>query len=1371
MLPANTHLNVLIGLDVHIVMVPTPAGPVPTPLPHPFVGYVFDIGDLIPKFGATVFVNYKFRGCSFTNGMLGMMKHLPTPPGASFSPKPIGHDAYNFFGSLKVKAEGNLMAVSPFSVMSCNCIGIPLTLSVKPGNSYKPVATTYAPTSASIPIPTGPPVLVGGPYVPDLMGMLMSLVMSYGFSAILKLFGRALNALLKKLDLNCTKGLSEKLCHMFGEPVDLATGRVVYSITDFEIPGPLPIKWKRSWYSDSGYNGMLGHGTHLCYDLSLFTNHKEGVIGVILPDGRATAFALLLNNEENFYNRPEKLTLIKKEEGFDLIDHAEQLTWHFSRVEKNKYKPSSLRNLSGFTIKFKYDRTGKLIKITDAVGRQIDVLYDEQGRAISVNVFHKGAQKKLVDYDYNEAGDLNSITDPMGQTTRIKYTNHLMLEKTDRNGETFYWDYDGPFTGAKCIHTRGDNGLLEGWITYTKKYTTVTNSLQETTTYFYNDARLCTKIVDPLGGAVEFEYTDDMELYRSIDQEGNITGYVYDNRGNIISKHYADNAAEMFLYNEDDQVKLKSFPEGQTTVYTYNENKLLRSISATGTGVTVFEYNSDRQLVAIKNEHQQTVKLYYDEDHNLSSLQLADGRTAQWLYDAWGRCIQTTNPEGAGSLYHYDDLNRIIQIKESDGNNIRLQYDAYGEVLLAKDNKREVEFSYNALGSMLTRREAGVSIKFHYDSQNRLTSLSNELNEIYRFGLDENGRVIKETGFDGLTRLYERDRAGKVMRTQRPGGRWSEYEYDLRGRVTRAEHSDGSWETFSYNKNGQLSEAVNEVATVKFVRDKAGRLVKEQCGNYRVETVYDESGNRSRISSSLGASIDQQFSESGMLNIVKAQSGESEAWEASFRYNKLGQETERYLTGGIKSSFEYDQAGRPVKHRVSSGSRETLQRAYTWSVNNRLTRMVNELSGGAVSYGHDDFSNLAWARYETGVFDYRVPDEAGNLYKTEDRSDCKYGRGGRLLSSASAGYTYDEEGNLIAKDERNGNKWSYEWQGNGMLKKVIRPDGKEVCFEYDALGRRISKTFDKKKTRWLWNGNVPLHEWHYAEADNPRSVINESGDIVDDKPEPVTGLTSWIFDNGSFRPAAKITDEGVQSIITDYLGTPMEMYNAKGEKTWEAIYDIRGKIRKLEKGSLNDCPFRYQGQYEDVETGLYYNRFRYYDPKCGSYVQKDVIGLSGGKALYSYTRNPNALIDPFGLSSFDPFEFGEITPFPDDLHFGQDRIAPNFSTIGSQADPAIVGRSISDVASDIASGELDPSKMVIAYTIDPDTGKAVTLNNRGLAALAEGGKMPEYAIKVPYEKAPPHLVADFKGKGPSKSINITENKDGSGFIRKITNCK
>ena len=62
------------------------------------------------------------------------------------------------------------------------------------------------------------------------------------------------------------------------------------------------------------------------------------------------------------------------------------------------------------------------------------------------------------------------------------------------------------------------------------------------------------------------------------------------------------------------------------------------------------------------------------------------------------------------------------------------------------------------------------------------------------------------------------------------------------------------------------------------------------------------------------------------------------------------------------------------------------------------------------------------------------------------------------------------------------------------------------------------------------------------------------------------------------------------------------------------------------------CPWRYPGQYEDSETGLYYNRFRYYDPEAGRYISPDPIGLLGGLNLYGYVHDPLGWIDPLGLN-------------------------------------------------------------------------------------------------------------------------------------------
>ena len=199
------------------------------------------------------------------------------------------------------------------------------------------------------------------------------------------------------------------------------------------------------------------------------------------------------------------------------------------------------------------------------------------------------------------------------------------------------------------------------------------------------------------------------------------------------------------------------------------------------------------------------------------------------------------------------------------------------------------------------------------------------------------------------------------------------------------------------------------------------------------------------------------------------------------------------------------------------------------------------------------------------------------------------------------------EGNLAQKTEPNGDTWRYEYFGNGMLCKVVRPDNSEVTFKYDPLGRRIEKQMPETTKHFVWDGNNPLHEWTEE-----------------------TELVTWVFDDG-FVPTAKLTSDGNYSIVSDYLGTPVEAYDENGDKVWSAELDIYGRVKEF-TGDVSFVPFRYQGQYHDSETGLYYNRFRYYDPQTGLYTQQDPIGLEGNNpTLYAYVADTNALIDVFGL--------------------------------------------------------------------------------------------------------------------------------------------
>ena len=448
-----------------------------------------------------------------------------------------------------------------------------------------------------------------------------------------------------------------------------------------------------------------------------------------------------------------------------------------------------------------------------------------------------------------------------------------------------------------------------------------------------------------------------------------------------------------------------------------------------------------------------------------------------------------------------------------------------------------------------------------------------------------------------------------------------------------------------------LVKAKNSENLLEFTRDrKTGQVIGEKQGEYTVSRTYDGEGNCTRITSSLGADIRHTYDREGNLQTMQA----GEGWQASWVRDNTGLEVQRTFSGGVTVCTERDSFGREVRKSVRSGGIERGAYRYGWGIANRLLSKENELTGMVMRYDYDRFDFLIRQETtqgsETDVI-YRVPDFVGNLFGTSDRKDRKYGAGGKLLEDPDCFYHYDDEGNLIFREfkrlqetgvrydrkrmekERGirclatGTGWLYEWASNGMLKKVIRPDGRPVEFRYDALGRRTAKQYFGKVTRWVWDGNVPIHEWSYKAVG---LQSNEAGTLPKELAEYVT---TWVFEVGTFVPTAKIQDGKQYSIVSDYLGTPFQMFDEHGNKTWDCTLDVYGKVTSFEGRSLSDCPFRFQGQYEDEETGLYYNRFRFYDSSIGNYISQDPIGLTGNNpTLYAYVKNINNWTDVLGLA-------------------------------------------------------------------------------------------------------------------------------------------
>ncbi|CAL9785681.1 hypothetical protein BACFRA24663_13040 [Bacteroides fragilis] len=419
---------------------------------------------------------------------------------------------------------------------------------------------------------------------------------------------------------------------------------------------------------------------------------------------------------------------------------------------------------------------------------------------------------------------------------------------------------------------------------------------------------------------------------------------------------------------------------------------------------------------------------------------------------------------------------------------------------------------------------------------------------------------------------------------------------------------------------------------MEFAYNSLGLPVRETADGNTILRTYDHTGRILTLDSTTGASLRYTRNGYGELEGFTATGGGDGAgsWESSHRHDTLGFEVERILPGGVVRSFAYDDIGRLVDARTRKDSRTRHMRRYRWGVADRLLS-VEDSRRGETRYSYTPTGQLDRAEYPDGREQWRKSDPVGNLYPDPDMRLRRYLSGGRLEQDGEWHCEYDADGNLTERYLGTGkwldgkrDRWRYRWNADGSLAKVVRPDKREVEFTYDVLGRRLSKSFGTTVTRWVWNGNVPLHQWKQRRE---YSVMEDRWNTDTERRD----MTVWLFDEESFVPMAMIKEGRSYSILTDQLGTPTEAYDADGNEVWSRVLDMDGNVIE-ETGNKGMVPFLFQGQYYDRETGLAYNRFRYYSPKMGMYVSQDPIGLGGGILnLYGYVSDTNISCDYFGL--------------------------------------------------------------------------------------------------------------------------------------------
>lgn len=1277
-LPISKQLDPVIGVDIHLVTIPP--SPV-VPMPHPYVGVLLRPQDFIAA-AVSSFIpppptaeqtgdadSAKLAEVGHTVltmavGMLGAtvkiggfipravastptrsIPHIPMGAGwaapSAAIPKNNGHA---FMGSLTVLADG-----MPFSGggahlhLDCNDVGIP---------SVHKVPGMFLPTGVINPIPPARQILTSPVPVPlnPMAALARKCTGAFGRfykKKTRKLADRLHSKVNRTIKSESLKNMLHKaICTVTGHPVDVASGTFFTDEEDFWLDGPVPLSWERTWYSRSDYRGPLGNGWHHAYDMGVVADTEEGTLTLRMSDGIPVAFPLPTSEEPSFILFERKEARLEQDGGYCVWDMAEDLYYRFTRKEYDSVRLlESVTDCNGLGIRFDYTKEGLLRSITDSAGRRLRVEHDTRsGRILEICGPHPEDPEKeitLASYEYDADGNMTLQRNAAGDVMTYEYAGRLIVKETWRNGLAWYFEYDGTGVGSRCVHTWGDGGIYDHRLTFREGVTEVLDSHGELTVYHHRGG-LVWKKVDANGGEHLWRYDDSRRLLAQTDPLGNSTLYRYDRWGNCTDSSDPCGGSVSAVYPAKGNLRNRpvsvTTPDGGTWEFGYDRSGNLVSRTNPEGAVTRMTYRNGA-VASVKDPYGVVTRLAYDRFHNLTEASDSRGNTSLYGYDLLGRCVSVTNPKGAVQKREYDPVGRVVRVLDFDGNDIRLSYDGIDNLTEYRDNVQHVEYGYSGMWKLTRRRDHRGVVNFRYDREERLRRVINERLQSYEFALDAVGNVTAEKGFDGAVRHYLRDRGGRVVRETLPSGTEREYGYDACSRVTRVSYPTAGDpdQTYAYGLSGRLVQASRGESTVEFAYNSLGLPVRETADGNTILRTYDHTGRILTLDSTAGASLRYTRNGYGELEGFTATGGSDAdgagSWESAHRHDALGFEVERILPGGVVRSFAYDDIGRLVDARTRKDSRTRHMRRYRWGVADRLLS-VEDSRRGETRYSYTPTGQLERAEYPDGREQWRKSDQTGNLYPDPDMRLRRYLGGGRLEQDGEWHCEYDADGNLTERYLGTGrwldgkkDRWRYRWNADGSLAKVVRPDKREVEFTYDALGRRLSKSFGTTVTRWVWNGNVPLHQW---KQHREYSVVEDRWNTDTERRD----MTVWLFDEDSFVPMAMIKEGRSYSILTDQLGTPTEAYDTEGNEVWSRVLDMDGNVIG-ETGNKGMVPFLFQGQYYDRETGLAYNRFRYYSPKMGMYVSQDPIGLAGGILnLYGYVDDTLSFIDILGLIKF-----------------------------------------------------------------------------------------------------------------------------------------
>jgi RHS repeat-associated protein len=369
---------------------------------------------------------------------------------------------------------------------------------------------------------------------------------------------------------------------------------------------------------------------------------------------------------------------------------------------------------------------------------------------------------------------------------------------------------------------------------------------------------------------------------------------------------------------------------------------------------------------------------------------------------------------------------------------------------------------------------------------------------------------------------------------------------------------------------------------------------------YGISYNYDTAGNRTKLK--LNRAPDATYTYDAVNRLTNLADSANQSFPHS--YDVVNRLTARSAPNGVTTNYAYDGLSRLTALSHMSGANTLIGNQYTYDDANNISSWGN--TSGNHAYGYDLVDRLTSATNSAQPNENYTYDAIGNRTASHISGTYNYQPFNKLTSTATASYTYDNNGNLLTKTDSVGIT-TFTWNEENQLIQVSLPDSLTVNYKYDGLGRRIQSTSSSGASqRYVYDGQEVLLDLN-ADWSVATTYLNDLE--VDDHLRQTS------------------TTGGIAYYLADHIGSTAGLTDPTGNILEQMSYDSFG-------GSIASTRTRYDftGRERDSETGLIYYRARWYDSSQGRFISEDPEGLAGGLNLYVYAENnPIDSSDPFGL--------------------------------------------------------------------------------------------------------------------------------------------